>query len=246
MKKSTQCLFYKLVKMTELTERLRYLMREEKLKQKDLAEMLGTSPQTVNNWLKRGTLSRESALTINEKTGYSLDWLLNGTGQPKAEISNFKTSRLQVTEWESTDNDDDEFVEVSLLGVRLSAGGGAYDIDEDEVYALPFRAYTLRRLGIRVEDTRVVTVMGDSMEPKLSDGDKVAVNLADRQIRDGKMYAIRMGELQRVKALIKRPDGSIIVRSYNPAYGDEVVTKEQIINGELAVIGRVWWVSALV
>ena len=121
-----------------------------------------------------------------------------------------------------------------------------YDIDEDEVYALPFRAYTLRRLGIRVEDTRVVTVMGDSMEPKLSDGDKVAVNLADRQIRDGKMYAIRMGELQRIKALIKRPDGSIIVRSYNPAYGDEVVTKEQIINGELAVIGRVWWVSALV
>ncbi|MFC3394240.1 LexA family transcriptional regulator [Brenneria rubrifaciens] len=232
--------------MTELTERLRYLMREEKMKQKDLAEMIGTSPQTVNNWLKRGALSRESAQAINEKTGYSLDWLLNGTGQPKPESSNIKASRLHVTEWETTDNDDDEFVEVSLLGVRLSAGGGAYDIDEDEVYALPFRAHTLRRLGIRVEDTRVVTVMGDSMEPKLSDGDKVAVNLADRQIRDGKMYAIRMGELQRVKALIRRPDGSIIVRSYNQAYGDEIVTKEQIINGELAVIGRVWWVSALV
>lgn len=232
--------------MTELTERLRYLMREEGLKQKDLAEIVGTSPQTVNNWLKRGTLSRESAQAINDKTGYSLDWLLNGTGHPKSERSNFKASRLHVTEWENTNNDDNEFVEVPLLGVRLSAGGGAYDIDEDEVYALPFRTHTLRRLGIRGEDTRVVTVMGDSMEPKLSDGDKVAVNLSDRQIRDGKMYAIRMGELQRVKALIKRPDGSIIVRSYNPLYEDEIVTKEQIINGELAVIGRVWWVSALV
>ncbi|QTF10128.1 helix-turn-helix transcriptional regulator [Brenneria izadpanahii] len=232
--------------MTELTERLRYLMREEGMKQKDLAEIVGTSPQTVNNWLKRGTLSRESAQAINEKTGYSLDWLLNGNGHPKPESSNFKSSRLHVTEWEGINNDDDEFVEVPLLGVRLSAGGGAYDIDEDEVYALPFRTHTLRRLGIRVEDTRVVTVMGDSMEPKLSDGDKVAVNLSDRQIRDGKMYAIRMGELQRVKALIKRPDGSIIVRSYNPLYEDEIVTKEQIINGELVVIGRVWWVSALV
>lgn len=58
---------FKLVKMTELTERLRYLMREEGMKQKDLAEIVGTSPQTVNNWLKRGTLSRESAQAINEK-----------------------------------------------------------------------------------------------------------------------------------------------------------------------------------
>ncbi|KFX00569.1 hypothetical protein KP22_19795 [Pectobacterium betavasculorum] len=232
--------------MNQLTERLHYLMQQEKMKQKTFAERIGTSPQTVNNWLKRGTLSRESAQLISEKTGYSLDWLLNGIGHPKSENNNFKTSRLHVTEWENTDVDNDEFVEVSLLGVRLSAGGGAYDIDEDEAYALPFRAHTLRRLGIRVEDTRVVTVMGDSMEPKLSDGDKVAVNLSDREIRDGKMYAIRMGELQRVKALIKRPDGSILVRSFNSEYEDEIVTKKQMINGELVVIGRVWWVSALV
>ncbi|KAA9000638.1 helix-turn-helix transcriptional regulator [Affinibrenneria salicis] len=234
------------MKMAELTERLRYLMREEGLKQKDLAEMIGTSPQTVNNWLKRGSLSRESAQAINEKTGYSLDWLLNGTGHPKPESSNFRRSRLHVAEWESIDNNDDEFVEVPLLGVRLSAGGGAYDVDEDEVYALPFRSQTLRRLGIRVDNARVVTVMGDSMEPRLSDGNKVAVNLSDKEIRDGKMYAIRMGELQRVKALIRRPDGGVTVRSYNPAYEDEIVTRKQMVNGDLVVIGRVWWVSALV
>jgi len=84
------------------------------------------------------------------------------------------------------------------------------------------------------------------MEPKLSDGDKVAINLNDRTIRDGKMYAIRMGEIQRVKTLISRPDGGIIVRSYNQVYKDELITKEQLANEDMVVIGRVWWISSLV
>lgn len=229
-----------------LADRLRHLMREEKLKQKDLAEMLGTSPQTVNNWLKRNSLSRESAQTLSERTGYSLDWLLNGTGQPKPEGSNFVESQLRLVEWDDELNESGEFVEVPLLGVRLSAGGGAYEVDEDEVYALPFRAHTLKRLGIRVSDARVVTVVGDSMEPKLSDGDKVAVNLADKSIRDGKMYAIRMGEMQRIKILVSRPDGGVLVRSINSSYSDEIVNREGMESGDLVVIGRVWWVSSLV
>ncbi|EPF3218179.1 XRE family transcriptional regulator [Enterobacter hormaechei] len=229
-----------------LADRLRHLMREERLKQKDLAEMLETSPQTINNWLKRNSMSRDSAQSLSESTGYSLDWLLNGTGQPKLEGSNFVESRLKLAEWDDELRDSGDFVEVPLLSVRLSAGGGAYEVDEDEVYALPFRANTLRRLGIRVADARVVTVVGDSMEPKLSDGDKVAINLNDRTIRDGKMYAIRMGEIQRVKTLISRPDGGIIVRSYNQAYKDELITKEQLANEDMVVIGRVWWISSLV
>ena len=231
---------------SSMADRLRHLMREERMKQKDLAELLETSPQTVNNWLKRNSMSRESAQILSERSGYSLDWLLNGTGQPKPEESNFVESRLKLTEWDDELRDTGDFVEVPLLGVRLSAGGGAYEVDEDEVYALPFRVNTLRRLGIRVADARVVTVVGDSMEPKLSDGDKVAINLNDKVIRDGKMYAIRMGEMQRIKTLISRPDGGVIVRSFNSVYGDEIITKEQLSNEEMVIIGRVWWISSLV
>lgn len=75
----------------ELTERLKYLLAAEGLKQKDLAERLNTSSQTVNNWLKRNAISREAAQQISEIYGYSLDWLLNGVGSPK-----LKTEESQI------------------------------------------------------------------------------------------------------------------------------------------------------
>lgn len=69
--------------MSGIAERIRYLLAREGMKQKDLAEQLSTSAQTVNNWIKRDSISREAAQQIAEKYGYSLDWLLNGQGEPK-------------------------------------------------------------------------------------------------------------------------------------------------------------------
>ncbi|MCW7764449.1 helix-turn-helix domain-containing protein [Photorhabdus luminescens] len=66
-----------------LTERLKYLLIQEDIKQKELAERMNTSAQTVNNWLKRDSISREAAQQISEIYGYSLDWLLNGVEPPK-------------------------------------------------------------------------------------------------------------------------------------------------------------------
>ncbi|MEY2344528.1 helix-turn-helix domain containing protein [Proteus mirabilis] len=43
----------------ELRDRINYLLKAENLKQKDLAEKLNASAQTVNNWLKRNSISRK-------------------------------------------------------------------------------------------------------------------------------------------------------------------------------------------
>nr|MBO8919138.1 helix-turn-helix domain-containing protein [Proteus mirabilis] len=70
----------------ELRDRINYLLKAENLKQKDLAEKLNASAQTVNNWLKRNSISREAAQQISDIFGYSLDWLLIGKGEPKIKI----------------------------------------------------------------------------------------------------------------------------------------------------------------
>lgn len=221
-------------------------MRQENLKQKQLAELVGTTPQSVNNWLKRNSLSRESAQAICEKLGYSLNWLLEGIGNAKiGEGSTFRESELKVTEWIPESADESEFVVVPYLNIRLSAGSGAYNEYEEEMYSLPFRKHTLQRLGINPNNVKVVRVIGDSMEPKLSDGDTVAINMADKAIRDGKMYAVRIGDFQRVKILIEQP-GGIVIKSLNRDFEDEVITPSRIESGEFSVIGRVWWISSLV
>ncbi len=81
--------------MSSISERIKFLLAREGLKQRDLAEALSTSPQTVNNWIKRDALSREAAQQISEKFGYSLDWLLNGEGSPKKDLR--ATSRQSLS-----------------------------------------------------------------------------------------------------------------------------------------------------
>ncbi|GKX62279.1 LexA family transcriptional regulator [Pragia fontium] len=232
--------------MGSLSERLKQIMTEKNLNQTELAKLAGASPQSVTNWLKRNSMSKNVARIICEKTGYSIDWLLFGLGQDAHTDTNLKPSRLQPITWEEISTTNTEFVEVPVLDIHLSAGDGYYNTEENEIYTLPFRAHTLRREGIHVENLKVVRVTGDSMEPKLSDNDTVSIDTADKIVRDGKMYAIRIGDVQKIKTLIQNSDGSITMRSYNANYKDEIVAKEQIECGEFTVIGRVWWISSIV
>lgn len=232
--------------MSTLSERLKQIMIEKNINQTELAKLAEASPQSVTNWLKRNSMSKNVAKAICEKTGYSIDWLLFGLGESNHADTNFKQSRLKPVEWEDMPTSNTEFVEVPVLDVHLSAGDGYCNTEGEEMYTLPFRAYTLRREGINVENLRVVRVTGDSMEPKLSDNDTVSINTADKVVRDGKMYAIRIGDVQKIKILIQNSDGNITVRSYNPDYKDEIVYKGQIESGDFTVIGRVWWISSIV
>ena len=100
-------------------------------------------------------------------------------------------------------------------------------------------------MNIPINMAKVVKVTGNSMEPRLFDKDIIAINTADTRIRDGKIYAIRVYNLQKVKVLIRNTDGTITLRSYNPTYSDEIISSEQIENGDFQVLGRMWWHSSL-
>jgi phage repressor protein C with HTH and peptisase S24 domain len=76
------------------------------------------------------------------------------------------------------------------------------------------------------------------MEPLLYSGDSILVDTSDRAIQDGRVYAIRYGQEMRVKRLFVRLDGTITLRSDNPAYKDEDVP-EKVAQEHIAVIGRV-------
>lgn len=83
------------------------------------------------------------------------------------------------------------------------------------------------------------------MVPVLSDGDAVGVDTNRTKVIDGDTYAIRDGDLLRVKILIERPDGGIIIRSFNREdYPDEILTREAR-QERITIIGRVWWSSKL-
>ena len=225
-----------------VAQRIDKIMKDHSINKTELADILSTTPQNVTNWINRDAISRKKAKLISEKFGYDLNWLLYGGD------GNIKESELSPVEWESLSEEeqkDEKFVTIPVLDVELSAGFGTCPSMEQEMYTLPFRAVTLKQRNIPIDMAKVVKVSGDSMEPRLFDKDIISINTADTRIRDGKIYAVRVYDLQKVKVLIRNADGSITLRSYNPDYPDEIINRDQIENGDFQVLGRMWWHSSI-
>ncbi|HDT2082730.1 helix-turn-helix transcriptional regulator [Enterobacter roggenkampii] len=232
--------------MTTISERIKFLLTKEGLKQRDLADSLSTSPQTVHNWIKRDSLSREAAQQISEKFGYSLDWLLSGTGSPKKDQESsipLESEWGVVDSWDKNTPVSADEVEVPFLkDIEFACGDGRVQCEDHNGFKLRFSKATLRRVGANSDGSGVLCfpASGDSMEPVIPDGATVAVDTGNKRIIDGELYAINQGELKRIKQLYRKPGGKLLIRSINRDYDDEEAEES-----EVEIIGFVFWYSVL-
>ena len=134
----------------------------------------------------------------------------------------------------------DALVEIPLLDVRASAGHGAMAEVEAHHARFGFDERWLKQLtASRPASLSVIRVDGDSMEPTLSDGDEVMVDLSDtgQRLRDG-IYVIRSDDTLLVKRVALGPQArQISVVSDNPAYPSWPSVERRSIH----VVGRVLW-----
>ncbi|CFQ96748.1 helix-turn-helix transcriptional regulator [Yersinia massiliensis] len=228
--------------MNELADRLKFLMEREALSQKELADLVGTSPQSVNNWIKRSSISKDNARLVSEKTGYSLDWLLNNVGQPKLShaqnLSNIppESEWVGVEVWDSKTPLGEDEVEIPYYkSIELAAGNGCSNNEDYNGFKLRFSKTTLRRAGADPKSVMAFPVHGNSMEPVLPDGTTVTVDCANNRIVDGAIYAIDQDEFFRVKLLYRLPGRKLSIRSYNK---DEFPDEEADMD-DVKIIGRV-------
>ena len=142
----------------------------------------------------------------------------------------------------NTPLNSDEVAVPFYQDIRLAAGNGfADDIADYNNFKLRFSKSTLRKQGVQYENVVCVIADGNSMEPVIPDGTTVGIDLGNKTIRDGKIYAINHGGLLRIKLLYNMPNNQIKIRSYNTdEYDDEIADLN-----EVSVIGKVFWYSVL-
>jgi hypothetical protein len=131
------------------------------------------------------------------------------------------------------------YVAIARFNLKFEAGSGhiQWEIDEeDEPHAYSVRY--LQQKDIRPQNARRVKIVGDSMETTLYDGDSALIDTGDTQVRDGKIYVLRYGDGFRVKRLLKRFDGSLVLVSDNKKYPEEIVSEEQAAQF-ITILGRV-------
>ncbi|MGT2507894.1 S24 family peptidase [Cupriavidus basilensis] len=171
-----------------------------------VAKLLNMSPQSLNNWESRG-MSKAGMLHAQEVVGCSAVWLK--TGAPPMSVSGAERESSSAADVRTPT--DDEFALVPQLDISAACGEGRF-VDHVVVKGgLAFKRSSLRDFGVPEHAARIIYSAGGSMWPTIHDGCVVLLNLADREPRDGKVYAIC------------KPDGDLVLKrliwDFHPAMG---------------------------
>ncbi len=216
-------------------ERIRARRKELNLKQPELGKIVGISGAAISQ-LERGDSknpSSENLLKLAKALKCSPEWLQTGrgstTGASAEEIGRYTVTRS---------------ARIPMYTAELAAGIGTH-IDMDAVSEFfEVGQEVLEQHNLKETSVVAARVRGDSMSPRLLDGDIVLIDTSERRPRDRQVYAIAVGEGEyadlKVKRLVHNLDGSWTISSDNkddPDYRDQTISTHNF--QELRVIGKV-------
>lgn len=201
-----------------LGSRIKYGLSHAGKTQADLSRYVGIKTATVSQWCsdKVKALKSDNALKVSRFLGVNYDWLVTGKGTPEEK---------DVVALGDNEPAPDGYVQIPEYAIYCAAGHGYTPSYEEltDVEPATYRESFFTSRHINPKSCKRLCVMGDSMEPTLFAGDKILVNLDDKKIVDRHVYVINVGEEVRVKRLVRRLNGDIVIKSDNPEYDDEVI-----------------------
>lgn len=217
--------------MPTSTETIAAVLSATKLPDAEVARRVGVTPQAVKGWRDTGRISKHRALALARLAGVDPAVLMTDAVAEPLAVYSIKTDM---------DESEDGDLSVDVADIELSAGAGAATPEFVETkYRHTYRAEFLRAVGVK-DPTMIkrCRVRGDSMERTLFDGDMVTINVADRRVVDGSVYALVVADQLRVKRLYRRRDGGLIITSDNERYPPEEVPPDEL--DDVYIIGRVF------
>lgn len=190
---------------------IRYLRRRRGLKQDDLAELLGLKSYTaIQHWETEHSQPNLGQLKIlADYFGYSMSDIANTDLEMVA-----AGAEVEVVK------------RLPVLG-DVAAGSPIYAV-ENIVDYIEFKNHGDFALKIK----------GDSMEPRICDGDIVIV-AKDDEIKNGDIVIVVINGDEAVCKKIKFQQDGILLLSFNENYDPLFFTEKQINDLPVTVIGRV-------
>lgn len=222
---------------------------------REFAYEIGVSEGTLRSF-KKGRIPRaDDLLAICRHRNVDMMWLLTGEGEPPQWLTETETEpghevivpqpyavhEQQLQHYQAERSFLDEFALVDGYHVQVGAGVGQITGDEPVRRRLAFRRKWLRYRQLSPDKLALVFAKGDSMEPTIYSNDTILVDTAQKQIVDGSIFVIRLGDELYAKRLQKLPDGGVHIISDNPGYSMLPVPAAEMPT--LQVIGKVVWIG---
>ncbi len=132
---------------------------------------------------------------------------------------------------------------VPEIDVRVAAGPGAWNDQPEEIkeawlFADPLIHHEFRA---KPDDLRMITVDGDSMEPLLSSGDRIMIDVSRQVPSPPGIFVIWDGlglVAKRIEHVPHSDPPKVVLKSLNPEYDSYERSAD-----EIRIVGRAVWVS---
>ena len=195
-------------------ERLKTLRKQQGISQVALAGRLNISQQAVGKWeTGRSAPDPGTLKTLADLFGVTVDFLLGRSERMPS--MNLAQDGLSGE------------VKIPILGT-VKAGYGAYAFQEEQGYEVASVK--------KPEDYFYLIVRGESMEPRIFDGDLALVH-QQPDVLSGELAVVLIdGEEGTLKKVIKK-DGAVILQPFNPACQTQIFMGEDL--ARIQIIGRV-------
>ena len=130
-----------------------------------------------------------------------------------------------------------------VLDVRVAAGPGAWNeaVEQTKATCLFADSFIRHEFAARPEDLRMITVDGNSMEPLLSTGDRILIDVSRQVPVPPGIFIIWDGMGLVAKQIEHVPSSeppTVVIKSANPEYDSY-----QRLADEIRIVGRAVWVS---
>ncbi len=204
----------------EIIEKLRDVLsleRKGKVFDKDIATALDITSVNFATMKKRDSVPFSNILDFCALKKISINWMLYGQ-DPSSLV----------------DSTDKYWIKYYPY-INVSAGGGAYDEDENyEKLDMPDFFINIVGGTENLKNIEAINVTGDSMEPTLNNGNIIFIDKTKQDLAKDGIYAFVNENGLFVKRIQKRVDGALDVISDNKEYPMQIVHK-----GEITVLGKV-------
>lgn len=207
--------------MKTLGTRLREARKLRGMSQSELATRIGTSSNQI--CMIEGGQSGSSLRTMvaaASTLNVSLDFLAGLVKVPDSArelLYKLQQKDAQILDMRSTYREvepRDDIAHIELMDVHTSAG--AVEHGEGVKTMIEFSGRWLQDRGLEPNQCRVISVVGESMEPTLADGSQILVDLSRRARRHDRICVVEIDNELVVKRIVRTAEGGYLLVSDNP------------------------------
>lgn len=233
-----------MVDLSTFDARLNYALETHGLDNAEFARRVDPEQgqQKVRNWRMRGRIGIPShGLVRTILPGVSIEWLNDGAGPSPTESLGEYLADVH--------RQDVDWTDVRGFAQAMGLGAGPLAMEYAETHKLKFRRDSLARKRLAAEHLAVMYGAGDSMEPRVREGDAILFDTSDTSPRDGAMFVVMLSGRAGNEYQVKRCEiiGDLVLFKADNPKGDHNWVKPRLKDDKkhpIQIVGRVRWIGS--